>query len=161
MPTTWFNRNNILATCAGTTGLALVFISIMMIMPSDVGKAVTQTLDISKTWAEDNCLLSMMKITDRAMLTFCYDRQLNKRLTIYCNGTAVAWSQDAIRRASKFLKRVFEAMEPLDQRRGYNIDLIPYMSLHFDNGVLRYAILEQKCNVSAYAVYTLYHWLCF
>ncbi len=161
MPITWLNRNNALATCAGTTGLALVIISIMMIMPSDVGKPVISTLDIPKTCSEDNCLFSTMKLTDRAMLTFCYDLQMNERLTIYCNGTAVAWSKDAIRRTSKFLKQVFESMEPLDQKRGYHIELIPYMNLRFENGVLQYATLEQKCNVSAYAVYTLYHWLCF
>ena len=156
-----FEKKNILSACIGTTGLALIFISIMLLLTSDVEKTTTIEFTTTKPWAEDNCLFSTMKITDRAMLTFCYDRQLNEQLTIYCNGTAVAWSKDAIRRASKFLKRVFESMEPLDQRSGYNIDLIPYMSLYIENGVLRYAILEQKCTVSAYAVYTLYHWFCF
>ena len=102
-----------------------------------------------------------MKRMDRSLLTFCYDREKNERLTIYCNGTAVSWSKDAIRRVAKFLKRVFETMEPLEQRKGYHVELIPYVNLYFENGVLRNAILERKCNVTSYAVYTLYHWLCF
>ena len=158
-----FERKNIVAVCAGIAGLALIFISILLLVPLDGGtvEEIKTTTPATKTWADENCLVSAMKRTERALLTFCYDREKNERLTIYCDGTAVAWSKDAIRRVARFLKRTFETMEPLEQRKGYHLELIPYMKLHFENGILRYAVLEQKCNVSAYAVYTLYHWLCF
>ena len=153
-------RKNIAALCAGVAGLALIFISVLLLAPLDAGK-VEETETTTKTWADENCLFSAMKRTERALLTFCYDREKNERLTIYCDGTAVAWSKDAIRRVAQFLKRGFETMEPLEQRQGYHLELIPYMKLYYENGILRYGILEQKCNVTAYAVYTLYHWLCY
>lgn len=159
------NWKSVGAACFGTIGIVLVFISILLAIPVDVkprsSSETTTQLTTVRPWADDNCLFSMMKRTDRALLTFCYDRQLNERLTIYCNGTAVAWSKDAVRRVARFFKRVFETMEPLEQRKAYHMELVPYMNLLFENGVLRYAVLEHKCNVTAYAVYTLYHWLGF
>ena len=151
-----FEQKNFISLCAGVVGLALIFISILLMVPSDVGTIATTT-----TRADDHCLFSAMKRTERAVLTFCYDHEKNERLTIYCNGTAVVWSKDAFRRVAHFFKRVFETMEPLEQRKGYHLELIPYMKLYFEYGVLRYAILENKCNVTSYAVYTLYHWLYF
>ena len=161
-----FERKNFISLCAGVAGLALIFISILLMAPPDIGTVTMTTTTTTvatpgKTWADDNCLFSAIKSTERALLTFCYDREKNEHLTIYCNGTAVAWSKDAIRRVTHFFKRVFETMEPLEQRKGYYLELIPYMKLHFEYGVLQYAILENKCNVTSYAAYTLYHWLCF
>ena len=111
MATKWLERKNILPACIGSIGLGLVFVAILMILPSDM-KLPSETMTVTattittrpKTWAEDVCLFSMMKRTERAFLTFCYDKEKNERLTIYCNGTAVAWSKDAIRRTSMFLK---------------------------------------------------------
>ncbi len=155
------DRKNFLSLCTGVAGLALIFICILLLKPSDIEPLTTTTTSTEKAWADDNCLFSMMKSSERALLTFCYDKERNERLTIYCNGTGVAWSKDAIRRVTKFLKRVFETMEPLEQKKAYHLELIPYMGLNFYNGVLRYAILENKCNVTSYTIYTLYHWLCF
>ena len=148
-----------LGSCAGLSAMALIFISIMLVVP-DL-PLVSTTTPVSTTPAPAECLFSAVKITKMETLTFCYDDKRNERLGIYCNGTAINWDRDAIRRVAKFLKRVFETMEPLEQKKGYHFELIPYMNLRFENGLLRYAILEQKCRVTPFAVYTMYHWLCY
>ena len=147
-------------TCAGLSAMALIFISIVLLVP-DLPPVSTSTPASTTTTTTADCLFSAVKVTDQETLTFCYDVQWNERLTIYCNGTTIAWSRDAIRRVTMFLKKVFETMEPLEQKKGYHFELIPYINLRFENGLLRYAVLEQKCRVTPFAVYTVYHWLCY
>lgn len=143
-----------------SAGVVLIFISILMIRPA--GQKQNATTTTTTTIAPPrNCLFSLMKYIDDASMNFCYDREENEKLTIYCNGTTITWTRDMIRSVRKFLKRVFETLEPLESKGGYHFELVPYMNLRFNRGLLQYGIIEQKCNVTAYVVYTMYHWLCF
>ena len=120
------------------------------------------TTPVTTPLPQGNCLFSLMKNIDDTLLNFCYDREENEKLTIYCNGTmTITWTRDMIRSARKFLKRVFETLEPLESKGGYHFELVPYINLRFNRGLLKYGIIEQKCNVTAYTIYTMYHWLCF
>ena len=108
------DQKNLLSMCAGVVCLALIFISIILLVPTDVRTTVATTTTIpdatvvvrTKSWAENNCLFSTMKRMDMALLTFCYDREKNERLTIYCNGTAVFWSKEAFKKGCKIFQKI-------------------------------------------------------
>lgn len=164
----WLKNKRFLSLCTGTVGVLLVFISIYLFFPSHQSSFVpldptyrTEQKTTPPPTTKDECLFSLMKRTGGELLTFCYREHLNEEFTIYSNGTVVCWSGDEIRRVTNFLKRAFESMEPLEEKTGYHLELIPYLSLRFEHGVLKYGIIDQMCKVSSYAIYTMYHWFCF
>ena len=104
----------------GAAGSFLIFISILMLVREGIPeKRVVTTTTTTATPVPNECLFSFMKRTDGAVLNFCFDRYQNEKLVIYCNGTIVQWTKDMIRSATKFLKRVFETLEPLENKGGY------------------------------------------
>ncbi len=158
-------RKNIQVLLLGT-GVVLIFVSLLMLSLEPAAGQPRQTNDTTAATVTPpppalECLFSLMKTIDNTLINFCYDRKENEKLTLYCNGTTITWARDKIRSVRKFLKRVFESLEPLETKGGYHFELVPYMNLRFNRGLLQYGIIEQKCNVTAYTIYTMYHWLCF
>ena len=175
-----YNRKPIVFIIAMTGMITLILLFVFLLDDKSKGTNITNATTTTANVAavtpsticpmssedillKEQCLQSFEKRLSDSLLKYCYDKFHHEKLIIYSkwNKTEIVWLSPTIRSVSKFLKTIFKEAGSLGDKQTYTYRLIPFIDVVFQNGYIEKAVLEDRCIVSPYTVYTMYHWLCF